>query len=77
MAVSVVLYGCDSWMTRKSDWNKIQVAKMKYFRPIMECTKTGHVRNYGIRKEELNTFSISETVILYRNKWKTHLVRSC
>jgi hypothetical protein len=30
MAVPVLLYGSETWTLRKRDWNRIQVAEMKY-----------------------------------------------
>jgi hypothetical protein len=32
MAVTVLLYGSETWTPRKRDWNRIQAAEMKYLR---------------------------------------------
>jgi hypothetical protein len=74
MAVPVLLYSSKTWTTRKRDWNRIQVAEMKYLRTVKGCTRLDQVRNEDIRNE-LGIFPLSKKIIEYRNKWKAHLQR--
>jgi hypothetical protein len=51
MAVTVLLYGSETWTLRKRDWNRIQVAEIKYLRTIKGCTRLDQIRNEDIRNE--------------------------
>jgi hypothetical protein len=59
---------------RKRDWNRIQAAEMKHLRTVKGCTRLDQIRNEDIRNE-LGSSPLSEKIIEYRNKWKTHLQR--
>jgi hypothetical protein len=74
MAVPVLLYGIETWTSRKRDWNRIQASEMKYLRTVKGCTRLEGIRNEDIRNE-LGISPLSEKIIEYRNKWKTHLQR--
>jgi hypothetical protein len=74
MAVPVLLYDSETWTLRKRDWNRIQAAKMKYLRTVKGCTRLDQIRNEDIR-HELGISPLSEKIIEYRNKWKSHLQR--
>jgi hypothetical protein len=71
MAVPVILYGSETWTPRKRDWNRIQVAEMKYLRTVKGCTRLDQIRNEDIRNEFISP--LSEKIIEYRNTWKAHL----
>jgi hypothetical protein len=47
MAIPVLLFGCETWPLKKTDWNRIQAADMKYLRTVKGCTKIGQLRNEG------------------------------
>jgi hypothetical protein len=51
MAVPVLLYGSETWIPRKRDWNMIQAAEIKYLRTVKGCTRLDHIRNEDIRNE--------------------------
>jgi hypothetical protein len=68
MEVPVLLYGSETWTLRKTDWNRIQAAEMKYLRAVKGCTRLDQVRNEDIRNE-LGISSLKEKIIQYRNKW--------
>jgi hypothetical protein len=72
MAVSVLLYGSETWAPRKRDWNRIQAAEMKYLRTVKRYTRLYQIRNEDIRND-LGISPLSENIIEYRNKWKAHL----
>jgi hypothetical protein len=72
MAIPVLLYGCEIWTLKKRDWNRIQAAEMKYFRPVKGCTKIDQLRNEDIWNE-LGIHCLYEKITEYRDKWKIHL----
>jgi hypothetical protein len=47
---------------------------MKHLRTVKGCTRLDQIRNEDIRNE-LGISPLSEKIIEYRNKWKTHLQR--
>jgi hypothetical protein len=48
MAVPVLLYGSETWTSRKRDCNRTQAAEMKYLRTVKGCTKLDQTRNEDI-----------------------------
>jgi hypothetical protein len=44
MAVTVLLYGSETWTLRKRDWNRIQAAEMKYLRTVKGCKRLDQKR---------------------------------
>jgi hypothetical protein len=58
MAVPALLYGSETWTLRRRDWNRIQVAEMKYLRTV----KGDRIRHEDIRNE-LGISSLSEKII--------------
>jgi hypothetical protein len=74
MAVPVLLYGSETWTSRKRDWIRIQAAEMKYLRTVKGCTSLDQIRNDDIRIE-LGISPLSEKIIEYSNKWNSHLQR--
>jgi hypothetical protein len=69
MAVTVLLYGSETWTLRQRDWKRIQAAEMKYLRTVKGCIRLDQIRNEDVRNE-LGISSLSEKIIEYRNKWK-------
>jgi hypothetical protein len=67
-------YGSETWTPRKRDWNRIQVAEMKYLRTVKGCTRLDQIRNEDIRNE-LGISPLGEKIMEYRNKWIAHLQR--
>jgi hypothetical protein len=65
MAVTVLLYGSETWTLRK----------MKCLRTVKGCTRLDQIRNEDTRNE-LGISPLSEKIIEYRNKWKAHLQRT-
>jgi hypothetical protein len=39
VAIPVLLCGCETWMLKKRDWNRIPAAEMKYLRTVKGCCK--------------------------------------
>jgi hypothetical protein len=74
MAVPVLLYGSETWTPRKTDWNRIQAAEIKYLRTVKGCTRLDQIRNEDIRNE-FGISPLSEKIIEHKNKLKAHLQR--
>jgi hypothetical protein len=51
MAIPVHLYGCETWTLKKTDWNRIQAAEMKYLRTLKGCNKIDQLINEDIRNQ--------------------------
>jgi hypothetical protein len=62
MAVPVLSYDSGTWTPRKTDWNRIQEAEMKYLKTVKGCTRLDQIRNEDIRNE-LGISPLSEKVI--------------
>jgi hypothetical protein len=67
MAVPILPYGSESWVTSKKDKDKIQAAKMRFLRRVKGCTRADRIRNVDIRAE-LNIYNINNR--LEENKEK-------
>jgi hypothetical protein len=72
MAIPVLLYGYVTWTLKKTDWNIIQAADIKYLRTVKGCTKIDQLRNEDIRNE-LGIPPLYEKITEYRDKWKIYL----
>jgi hypothetical protein len=62
MAVTVLLYGSETWTMRKKDWNRIQAAEIKYLRTVKGCIRLDQITNEDIRNE-LGISPLSEKII--------------
>jgi hypothetical protein len=51
MAVTVLLYGSETWTPRQRDWKRIQAAEMKYLRTVKGCTRLDQIRDKDIRNK--------------------------
>jgi hypothetical protein len=71
MAVPVLSYGSESWVTSKKDKDKIQAAEMRFLRRVKGCTRTDRIRNVDIRAE-LNIYNINNRLEENREKWEQH-----
>jgi hypothetical protein len=71
MAVPVLSYGSESWVTSKKDTDKIQAAEMRFVRRVKGCTRADRIRNVEIRAE-LNIYNINNRSEENKQKWKQH-----
>jgi hypothetical protein len=74
MAVSLLLYGIETWTLKKRYWNRIKAATMKYVTTVKGCTRTDQLRNEDIRNE-LGIFPLYEKITEYRDRRKIYLQR--
>jgi hypothetical protein len=64
LTILVLLYGCKTWTLKKTDWNRIQAAEIKYLRNVKCCTK---IKKEDIRNE-LGIPPLYEKITEYRDK---------
>jgi hypothetical protein len=74
MAVPILSYGSESWVTSKKDKDKIQAAEMRFLRRVKGCTRVDRIRNVDIRAE-LNIYNINNRLEENKEKWKQHINR--
>ncbi|XP_073991824.1 uncharacterized protein [Rhodnius prolixus] len=74
MAVPLLTYGSESWVTRAKDKSNLQSAEMRFLRRVKGCTKRERIRNVDIR-EELDIYNINEFIEEIRDRWREHLNR--
>jgi hypothetical protein len=74
MAVPVLSYGSESWVTSKKDKDKIQAAEMRFRRRVKGCTRADRIRNVDIRAE-LNIYNINSRLEETKEKWEKHIDR--
>jgi hypothetical protein len=67
MAVPLVSCGSGTWMLKKRDHNRIQMAEIKYIGTIKGFTRTGQLRNENVLNL-LDIFPLYKTVTEYGNK---------
>lgn len=74
MAVPILTYGSESWITTQKDTNKLQTAEMRFLRRIKGCTREDRLRNEAIR-EELQIYNINDKIEEQKENWRQHLHR--
>jgi hypothetical protein len=72
MAISVLLYACETWILKRRYLNRIQTAEMKYLWNVKGFLKVDQVRNENILND-LDISPLYENITEYREKWKIHL----
>jgi hypothetical protein len=74
MAVPILPYGSESWVTSKKDKDKIQAAEMRFLRRVKGCTRADRIRHVDIRAE-LNIYNMNNRSEENKQKWKQHIDR--
>ena len=68
MAVSMMTYGCESWVLREREKTRLQATEISVFRKIVGVTRLDCIRNEEIR-HRLQQRSIVEVVKERRENW--------
>ena len=71
MAVPVLLYGSESWITKQRDKSNIQSAELRFLRRVKGCTRKDRKTNEDMW-EESNIYNLNEKTEEYRGKWRQH-----
>ena len=74
LALSVLLYGSESWTIKARDARRITAAEMKYLRRTAGYTWTDHEKNTQIAKE-LKITPILDKLQEYKRNWIQHVNR--
>jgi hypothetical protein len=71
MAVLILLYGHETWVSENKDFSKIQAAEIKFLVKVGECTRLDKIKREYIRKE-LSIYSVTAGIHSYKEKWLTN-----
>ncbi|XP_039280957.1 uncharacterized protein LOC120350635 [Nilaparvata lugens] len=74
MAVPIIAYGSEAWVSMKKTESRIQAAEMRFLRAVKGYTKLDYIRNEVIRTE-LNVESLLQILKKSREDWSSHLLR--
>ncbi|KAJ4434804.1 hypothetical protein ANN_23375 [Periplaneta americana] len=75
IAVPVLLYGSESWVTNKRSLSRIQSVEMNFLRRTKGCTKLDHIRNGKIRRELEILYAVNDKIQQHRVGWEQHVQR--
>ena len=65
LAVSMLIYGCESWIMRKRDKSRIQAEEMKFLRSVKGCSN-----KIDLEMERLeNIYNLNDEIGLHRRLW--------
>jgi hypothetical protein len=67
-------YGSENWIINKRDAQKLEVAQMRFLRPLLGLTRLDRQRNPEIRNI-LKVDNIVEDIKQYQRRWVDHLER--
>ena len=70
-----LLYGCETWIMRTKDKNKIESTEMRFLRRLKGVTLRDRERSNDIRKELILERSMVEVVAEYQKNWHEHVSR--
>jgi hypothetical protein len=74
LAISVLLYGSETWTIKARDARRISAAEMKYMRRTAGYNGTDHKTNTQIVKE-LKITPIMDILLEYKRNWIQHVNR--
>jgi hypothetical protein len=74
LARSILTYGSEAWIIRKSVRTRITANEMRFLRRTAGYTKLDKKENTEILRE-LKINSVLEQIDQYRNNWKQHVQR--
>ena len=73
-AVPVLMYGSENWSLNRSDKRKIEVAEMRFLRPMAGYTLLDNKRSSDIR-EQFGIFNINDKLTQYKINWREDIQR--
>ena len=73
-ALSVLLYGSQSWRVNKHDMHKLDVFQTKCLRRICNIFRPNKISNYDLYRRT-NSLPISCQIQKYRMRWLGHILR--
>ena len=74
MAVPVLMYGSETWVTKSQYQKRIQSAEMKFLRYVKNYTLEDQIRNSEIR-DELGIYELNDRIKSNKLQWKEHVDR--
>ena len=72
----VVIYGCESWITKKAECQRIDAFKLWYWRRLLRIPWTARRSNQSILKEINPEYSLEGLMLKLKLQYFGHLMRS-
>jgi hypothetical protein len=70
-AKTALKYGSEAWVSNKINKQRLEVAQMRFLRPVLGYANSDRQRNVDIR-ERLRVQSTVEEIQTCQRKWKEH-----
>ena len=75
MVFPMVMYGCESWATKKAERWRIDAFKLRYWRRLLRVPWTARRSNQSILKEISPGYSLEELMLKLKLQYFGHLMR--
>ena len=75
LILSILLYGAETWTTKKDDENRLKVFEMSCLRRILGVSRLGKIRNSHIKQSLNLKISVADRVSTKRLKYFGHVTR--
>ena len=74
MVFPVVMYGCESWTVKKTEWGRIDAFALWYWRRLLEGPWTARRSNWSTLKEISPEYSLEGLMLKLKLKYFGHLM---
>ena len=75
MVFPVVMYGCESWIVKKAERQRIDAFELRCWRGLLRIPWTARISNQSILKEISPGISLEEMMLKLKLQYCGHLVR--
>ena len=75
MVFPVVMYGCESWTTKKAEWQRTDAFELWYWRRLLRVPWTTRRSNQSILKEISPEYSLEGLMLKLKLQYFGHLMR--
>ena len=75
MVFQVVMYGCESWTTKKADCRRIDSLELWCWRRLLRVPWSARRSNQSILKEISPEYSLEELMLKLKLQYSGHLIR--
>ena len=75
MAFPVVMYGCESWITRKTECQRIDAFELRYLRRLLRVPWTARRSNQSILREISLEYSLVGLMLKLKLQYFGHVIR--
>ena len=75
MAFPVVMYGCESWTVKKSEWQRIDAFELWCWRRLLRVPWTARRSNQSILKEVSSEYPLEGLMLKLKVQYFGHLMK--